>query len=144
MRQTAVSSPAGILKLIRDKVANDWRGLEKHWAVPGTAMPGGFQGAGLYQVLRQLRSVGLIAYKGDFRRGGRINVTDRFLQIQSILRIRLSSVIRIQEENAMPVTPYFGPPGKIEGMPDVFVLMPFEPRLKKIYTNHIRKLISDE
>ena len=45
-----------------------------------------------------------------------------------------------KRNDTVEVNPYFGPPPSINPAPDVFVLVPFNPRLRPIYDNHIRKV----
>jgi hypothetical protein len=45
-----------------------------------------------------------------------------------------------RHSKGIAVAPVFGRPGKPEEKIDVFVLMPFNARMEKVYTNHIKKI----
>ena len=138
-----VHSAAGLLRLIRDGVANDWDGLQEFWERLGSHTSGSngrFENEELHQLLRELRLLGLIACKGDFRRGGRIEITKLYKQIQTTLGISLGSLMKVEDGAGMIVTPYFRPPRGKEEMPNVLVAMSFNPKLNPVYV-HISKVV---
>jgi len=135
-----VSSAAGVLKLIRDEVATDWIRLNEFWEVrTSSAVAGNPQ---LYSLLRELRSLGLVAWKGDFRNGGKIQVTERFRTIQGIFDFSLTDLMHIKDGSGMTVIPLFAPPRQVEREegPDVFVAMPFDRELENVW-KHIRACV---
>jgi hypothetical protein len=43
-------------------------------------------------------------------------------------------------DDTLEVNPYFGPPSEIKPAPDVLTLMPFDPKMRPIYDDHILKV----
>ena len=63
--------------------------------------------------------------------------------MQLAMRISLTSVDQMNQQNPLVVQPYFGPHDETRTVPDVFVLMSFDPGLKPIYLDHISRVVKD-
>lgn len=133
-----VHSAAGVLQLVRDETATDWQSLKRFWLVASRTVKS--DNEDLYQLLIQLRKLGLIACKGDFRQDGQIEITKRCSQTLSVLGISLTSLIHVQDGTGLTVTPYFRPPRDTDEFPNVIVVMSFEPKLEPVYS-HISKVV---
>ncbi len=127
-----------ILLALRDGEASDWSSLCAAFEVRPRMDS---DSLGLLQELRDLRAVGLISVEEDGEDGrfkaprGRIRLTPYWNQLQAALGLSLSDCARLQN-NGMAVTPLFGRPGKASGT-DIFVIMPFSPKLQPVYKEHI-------
>jgi hypothetical protein len=101
----------------------------------------------LLNKLFEMRDVGLLSFKDEETIDGRkprgeIKETGLWSRIRvSFGGISLSeAAILSRHFKGIAVTPVFGRPRQPEKKMDVFVLMPFKPKMEKVYTNHIKKL----
>jgi hypothetical protein len=133
--------PTEVLLLLRDRVANDWRGLCRQLDVRGSTCQ-----LFLRNVLEDLRDAGLIRFTKKqplytIEVVGRIEVSASWRHIQTALGVSLADMVSFSGGEAMIVKPCFGPPMPPPSKSDVFVLMPFERKLRRIYTKHIARVV---
>jgi hypothetical protein len=121
-------TPAQVLKVIRDNSAIDHHGLDK--------MLGNTSGTRqrTRSIIYQLTNAGLIKFDG-----GGFSVTDEWMKLQGLLGISLTTLIDTQRASGLTVNPMFGIPNHLEAL-DIFVVMSFEPNLKPVYEDHIKKV----
>jgi hypothetical protein len=123
---------AGLLLLVRDG-ANDIASINA--AVAG---PIPYLGS----MLTELYQAGLIecvsGEPGDWV-NARFRVSEHTLQLQHMLGLSLRELAASSPER-MTVQPYFGPPVASNNKPDIFVLMPFEPTLEPVFSDHIQNV----
>jgi len=82
-----------------------------------------------------LQGAGLIKFES-----GRFTVTDEWMRLQGLLGISLTTLLQAEKAaTGLTVSPVFGMPAPLAA-PDIFVVMPFEPSLRPIYEDHIRKI----
>lgn len=100
--------------------------------------------------LFEMRNLGLISFNDEEGEGGKkpvgeIKDTGLWSKIRvSFGGMSLSEAAMLSRHSyGMAVTPVFGRPRPPNERIDVFVLMPFNTKMEKVYTNHIRK-IGDE
>ncbi|MES9946433.1 MAG: hypothetical protein ABW080_15890 [Candidatus Thiodiazotropha sp.] len=72
--------------------------------------------------------------------GASFKVTSEWTNIQSALNFSLRDLSKLSKSTSMVVTPTFGIPKVSQDNSQVFVIMPFEDKLKPVYTDHIRKV----
>jgi hypothetical protein len=131
-----------VLKLIRDKKANDWSSLYGMFPLnTGTEYQ-------LKEIIYQLYKLGLIDIhvdnnKRSFKIKGTISVSQRWIKIQNALRLSLTQISAAQSESKMLVNPIFGRPISLSKEIDVFVLMPFTNDLLPIYQDHVKKVVTE-
>jgi hypothetical protein len=97
--------------------------------------------------LFDMRDLGLIVFEhegtGDERKPvGEIKETGLWSKIRVAFGgMSLSEVAMLSRHSkGMAVVPFFGRPDKLDGKVDVFVLMPFNAKMAKVYANHIKKM----
>jgi hypothetical protein len=97
--------------------------------------------------LIEMRDLGLISFKDEETEGGKkpvgeIKDTGLWSKIRvSFGGMRLSEAAMLSRHSTgMAVTPVFGRPRQPDEKIDVFVLMPFNAKMEKVYTNHIKKM----
>jgi hypothetical protein len=140
-----IGNGALILRLLRD--CRTWESLcdQFQYASPpdleaNTAV------MGLHQKLREMRELGLVAFEEKTIDGkmaiGDITVTPLWQKIRVAFGgMSLSEVALLSRyAKGMAITPVFGRPKPPKDNVDVFVLMPFNTKLEKVYTDHIKKL----
>ena len=94
-----------------------------------------------------MRDLGLIAFNDEEAGGGKkptgeIKETGLWSKIRVAfggLSLREVAMIS-QQSKGIAVAPVFGRPKQMDQKIDVFVLMPFNASLEKLYTNHIKKM----
>ena len=59
------------------------------------------------------------------------------------LKISLRDLRKLTAGDSIIVKPYFDPPKAPKSPHDLFVVMPFRPQLKAVYTNHITRVARD-
>jgi len=101
----------------------------------------------LLNKLFNMRDLGLISFEdeetGEGKKPvGEIKDTGLWSKIRvSFGGMSLSEVaVLSRHSKGMAVSPVFGRPRQLEEKIDVFVLMPFNAKMEKVYTNHIKKL----
>jgi hypothetical protein len=97
--------------------------------------------------LFEMRRLGLLSFEEEEVEGGKkpvgeIKDTGLWSKIRvSFGGMSLSEAAMLSRHaNGMAVAPVFGRPRKPNEKIDVFVLMPFKTEMKKVYTNHIKKI----
>jgi len=97
--------------------------------------------------LFEMRTVGLISFaeegEGDLKMPlGEITETDVWTKIRVAFGgMRLSDAAMLSRHSkGMAVAPVFGRPRHTQEKIDVFVLMPFNAQMEKVYTKHIKKM----
>lgn len=101
----------------------------------------------LLKKLFDMRDLGLISFEDEDtiegkRPAGEIKETDLWPKIRVAFGgMSLSEVAMLSRHSkGMAVAPVFGRPNNIKERIDVFVLMPFNAKMGKVYTHHIKKL----
>jgi len=104
----------------------------------------------LLSKLFDMRNLGLISFKDEDQGNGskpvgEITETDVWPKIRVAFGgMSLSDAAKLSRHSkGMAVVPVFGRPRQPEEKIDVFVLMPFNTNMEKVYTNHIKKLGTD-
>jgi hypothetical protein len=97
--------------------------------------------------LHEMRSAGLITFQEEqtpkgAKPTGEIQETDLWTRIRVAFGgMSLSEVALISRHSkGLATAPVFGRPEKPKEKIDIFALMPFNTRMEKVYTNHIKKL----
>jgi hypothetical protein len=100
--------------------------------------------------LFEMRDLGLVSFEDETtpqgkRPRGEIMETGLWSKIRvSFGGMSMSEAAMISRHSkGMAVTPVFGRPRNLEEKIDVFVLMPFNTKMEKVYTNHIKKMGKD-
>ncbi len=124
---------ANVLLLVRDHVANDVPSLCKEFGFSEPSMSVYY----LTPLLEQLERAGLIVDAGD----GRYESSPDWPRIQGALGLSLTQAARLGPRS-MVVEPQFGAPEKLTTAIDVFVLMPFNAKLKPVWEDHIQKVVA--
>jgi hypothetical protein len=93
-----------------------------------------------------MRDLGLISFKdedsGDGRKPiGEIKETDLWTKIRVAFGgMSLSDAAMLSRHaKGIAVAPVFGRPREPKEKIDIFILMPFNPKMEKVYSNHIKK-----
>jgi hypothetical protein len=101
----------------------------------------------LYNKLSELRGMKLLDFEEQIDEGGRktlgsITVAKHWGDIRVALGgVSLHDIALLSRSaRGMAVEPLFGRPGQTEEGADIFVLMPFNSKLKAVYTEHIKPL----
>jgi hypothetical protein len=101
----------------------------------------------ILQKLFDMRDLGLISFEdeetGEGRKPtGEIKETGLWSKIRVVFGgMSLSEVAMLSRHSrGMAVAPIFGRPHQPQDKIDIFVLMPFNAKMKTVYTNHIKKL----
>ena len=101
----------------------------------------------LLSKLFSMRDVGLISFADEETEAGKkpigeIKETGLWPNIRvSFGGMSLSDAAMLSRHSkGMAVAPVFGRPRQLEEKIDVFVLMPFNAKMEKLYSNHIRKM----
>jgi hypothetical protein len=101
----------------------------------------------LLKKLFELRDLGLIGFEheetGEGRKPvGEIKETGLWSKVRVAFGgMSLSEVVMLSRHSkGMAVGPVFGRPRPAEEKIDIFVLMPFNAKMEKVYTNHIKKM----
>jgi hypothetical protein len=134
-----------ILWLLRD--CKTFEALCKRFENTKPLIPGNTTAKNLYERLCKMRDLGLVTLKDEKVDETTIEVHDvRPTALWQDIRVAfggmsLSQVALLSSQApGMAVEPVFGRPNKPEHKIDIFVLMPFTSKLKKVYTEHIKKL----
>ena len=138
----------GALILLLLRKIHTWEGLCERFEYADPAQPlTNTNTMVLLQKLFEMREVGLIAFKDeDTGQGkmpvGEIEATDLASKLfVSFGGMSLGELWKLSRQSqGMAVVPLFGRPQQPEQKIDIFVLMPFDPKLERVYTNHIKKM----
>lgn len=134
-----LNNPAKILLLVRDGVATDVDSLCKAMGITPTSYT---MKVILLGNLSNLREAGLITFKPDVRRLDRtsnpqVRLSDTWLHIQKALGLSLKKLAAVDLSRASFVEPFFGRPSSDSAL-DLFVLMPFDEKLRPVYEDHVK------
>lgn len=141
-----INNGALIILLLRD--CKTWEELcERFEYTDPTDLETNTTTMSLYYKLVALRELGLLNFEekvgGDGKKTlGPITVAKLWADIRVALGgMSLSDIALLSRSSkGMAAKPLFGRPGKPDEEADVFVLMPFNSKLKAVYTNHIKPL----
>jgi len=115
-----------VLEVIRDGKATS---LEELYAAFGVSPTVGYE---VDHVVNELESAGLILFKDN-----KFTATDQWKRIQGTLGISLTALAETARPGRVSVEPLLGIPDAARFVPDVFVLMSFDPKFKPVFTTHI-------
>ena len=97
--------------------------------------------------LIEMRALGLISFEDEETEGGKRPVGEiKDTGLWSKIRVSFGGIslseaaLLSRHSTGMAVTPVFGRPRELDEKIDVFVLMPFNTTMEKVYTNHIKKM----
>lgn len=141
-----IANGALILLLLRD--SKTWEELCGRYAYADpTQIMGNTTTMTLRDKLLEMRDLGLVSFEDEETEGGKkpvgeIKETGLWSKIRvSFGGMSLSEVAMLSRHlTGMAVTPVFGRPRQPDERIDVFVLMPFNAKMEKVYTNHIKKM----
>lgn len=146
-----IENGALILVLIRE--CRTWEALCARYAGANAAdLLSSTNAMVLRDKLFQMRDLGLIGFDDEEREGeggkwpkGDIKDTGLWSNIRVAFGgMSLTEAAMLsRHSNGMAVAPVFGRPHRLEEKVDVFVLMPFDTKMEKVYTNHIKKIGDD-
>lgn len=140
-----VENGALILLLLRE--CGTWEELCDRYAYADPADLTNTNTMMLRDKLLQMRDLGLISFEAEETENGRkpvgeINDTGLWSKIRVSfggMSLREAALLS-RHSQGMAVAPVFGRPRQPDEKIDVFVLMPFNAKMEKVYTNHIKKL----
>jgi hypothetical protein len=125
-----------ILWLLRSGRVNDWDSLAREFGLdPEFA---GTASLILSNYLDSLQSAGLIIVERQPNGGsygvprGSVRLSEQWAKIQTALDLSLTELTKLNR-SAMIITPYFGKPERVADTADLFVLMPFDPQLRRVH-----------
>lgn len=75
----------------------------------------------------------------EFSPDARLLASRSLPQLQELFRFSLTRLVEAGE-NPIQISPIFGQPDSVKSPADIFVAMPFQDRLKPVYTDHILKV----
>jgi hypothetical protein len=133
-------TPANVLRVLRENRDIQWDDLRRIiGAYPSTRV------MRLQRTLEGLKRAKIIDFETDPRSEGGweefikgpIKLTSSWYDIQAALNISLVDLAKQSRPGSMIVEPFFGRPSSQGSQIDLFVLMPFIPKLKPVYDDHI-------
>jgi len=130
MRSRIEPTPAGVLKAIRDQAVTNWTELNAMFTDDSSSR------YGLWKTIEDLQTAGCISIAD-----GKFAVTDEWVRIQAALGISLTTLAEMARPGVLSVEPLFGAPEANRPIPDVFVLMSFDPEFTPIYKDHITNAV---
>src|SRR5215207_3133612 len=145
-----IANGALILLLLRE--SKSWMDLCKRYAYCDPDQLHNTTTMTLLMKLYEMRDLGLISFEDEQtvdgkRPAGEIRATDLWPKIRVAFGgMSLSEAALLSRHaNGMAVFPVFGRPRPTQADQkiDVFVLMPFNAELEKVYLNHIKKLVEE-
>jgi hypothetical protein len=120
---------AALLYLIRDGIVDDWKTLCRAFRYePREYHSGHFE---LRSTIQELQEAGLLSCEPNWQ--GRYALTDRCHEVQHALGVSLPQIANLPDLDAIAVRPFFRKPEFLDVGWHVFVLMPFDPGLKRVY-----------
>lgn len=133
-----------VLLRLRDGKATDWQSLCSSLEID--TQIGASLVNRLLSILKDLSEAGLIVVEGWNDPytlpypSQKIRVTPAWGLIQNALELSLTELAQVDPHESVIVEPFFGSPKKISTSSslDLFMLMPFLPEMKPIYTDHIQ------
>jgi hypothetical protein len=144
-----IENGALILVLLRE--CKTWEELCGRYAYTDPAqLLGNTNTMMLRNKLLEMRDLGLISFEDEVTPGGKkpvgaIEDTGLWSKIRvSFGGMSLSEAAMLsRHSNGMAVAPVFGRPRQPKEKTDIFVVMPFDSKMVKVYTNHIRKAVEE-
>ena len=141
-----IENGALILLLLRE--SNTWEELCGKYAYADPAhLMGNTNAMTLRNKLLEMRELGLISFEDEETQGGKKPVGEiKDTGLWSKIRVSFGGMsmseaaMLSRHSKGMAVTPVFGRPRQPNERTDVFVLMPFNSKMAKVYTNHIKKM----
>lgn len=137
----------GALILLLLKETKTWEELCRRYAYADPESLDNTTTMTLRDKLLEMRSLGLITFKDEETEGGRKPVGEiKDTGLWSKIRVSFGGMSESEatmlsrHSKGMAVLPVFGRPRQPSEKIDVFVLMPFNDKMEKIYTNHIKKM----
>ena len=135
-----------VLKLIRDRIANDWASLCREFRMDPDQYHTGH--SMLWGSLTRLREAGLVQFDDikDFYphieelTRMRLEIGPTWERVQTALGISLTRLAELESAEIMAVKPFFGKPTTPAIESDIFVLMPFAKELIPVYQDHIAEV----
>ena len=145
LRYEEIENGALILLLLRE--SSSWEDLYNRFEFADPAEPNNTATMVLLDKLRQMRELGLIRFDDDSKAEFSAPTSEiTTTQLWSRIRVAfggmsLSDTALLSRHSVgMAVAPVFGRPRRVEEDIDIFVLMPFNQELERVYLNHIRPL----
>ncbi len=141
-----IENGALILELLRE--SKTWEELCGRYAYADPAqLMGNTTTMTLRNKLLEMRDLELISFEDEETEGGKKPVGEiKDAGLWSKIRVSFGGMslseaaMLSRHSNGMAVTPVFGRPRKPNERTEVFVLMPFNAKMEKVYTNHIKKI----
>lgn len=141
----------GALILVLLSESKTWEELCARYAYADSArLLGNTTTMALRDKLLEMRDLGLIAFAVEETEGGKKPVGDiKDTGLWSKIRVSFGGMslseaaMLSRHSKGMAVSPVFGRPRQPDERIDVFVLMPFNAKMEKVYTNHIKRMGQD-
>lgn len=141
-----IENGALILVLLRE--SRTWEELCGRYAYANPAqLMGNTTTMTLRDKLFEMRDLGLISFEDEATEGGKKPVGEvKDTGLWSKIRVSFGGMslseaaMLSRSSKGMAVTSVFGRPRQPDEKTDVFVLMPFNAKMEKVYTNHIKKM----
>ena len=140
-----INNGALILLLLRE--SKTWEELCGRYAGANPAMLQDTATMALRDQLFEMRDRGLISFEHEETRDGKKPVGEiKETGLWSKIRVAFGGMslseaaMLSRHSKGMAVAPVFGRPRQPEEKIDVFVLMPFNAKMEKVYINHIKKM----
>jgi hypothetical protein len=125
---------SAILLLIREGVAHDWKSLCRALKFNPKEFHSGH--LELEHTLQNLIEAGLLESQNTHL--GRYKVTDLAHQVVHRLGLSLTQAANMPYFSGFATRPFFGKPKRLEKAPHVFVLMPFDKKIRPVYDGPIK------
>ncbi|MFO1448263.1 MAG: hypothetical protein U1F61_08920 [Opitutaceae bacterium] len=128
---------ATVLLLVRNGVCKDWRDFCRvfHFDQDGREFHSGH--FGLKGTIDKLQDAGLL--ESADRHFGPYRVTEAALESLHALGLSLTQAANLLRYSGMAVRPFFGKPARLDKAAHVFVVMPFAPALRPVFSGPIRR-----
>ncbi len=141
-----IENGALILLLLRE--VNTWENLcNRYQYADPTDISTNTTSMTLLNKLFEMRDLGLLNFKYEETIDGRKPVGEiKESGLSSRIRVSFGGIslsgaaMLSRHSKGMAIAPVFGRPRQPEEKIDVFVLMPFNPKMEKVYSNHIKNL----
>lgn len=127
---------AAILLMVRDGIAGDWQDLCRTLRFdrdPRTFHSGHL---GLKGTIENLVEAGLL--ESDNKYLGPYRVTELAFKVLGGLSVSLTQAANMPQYNGLAVRPLFGKPARLEAASHVFVIMPFDKELRRVYDGPVK------
>jgi hypothetical protein len=121
---------ASVLLKVRDGKASDWDSLCASFRINPRMYAATTYQPDLLPVVKNLKRAGLLVVEG---RRMRLKLDDRWEKVQTALGIGLTDLAHYVRRQSLVVNSWFGPVARNTSPIDVFVAMPFLPKLELTY-----------